>query len=710
MARPPPPRTAARRRGRLLRLIALVAGGIIVLAVASIAVFVATFDPNSRKAQIIAAVQAATGRELTIGGHISLSISLQPTLEMSDVSLANPPGFSRPQMATLQTLQLQIELIPLLSRDIRIVQLVLRKPNILLETNAKGQSNWELSAAGGPVARPTPQAGNAAATRPPSIALSSVKIEGGTLAMRDAGGRTTTLALQQLAATGTSASAKLHLTMAATYNGAPVSLTADTGPLAGLLGDGGAPWPVKLAITAAGAKLTAEGTLAQPVALRGLAIGVSADIPDLAALVPLAGTALPKLKTVTAQFKLADTNGGDSIAITDLKLTLPNTDLAGSVSVVRGARPLVTANLSATRIDIDALKPTLPAGDQAASGQPAASPAPASRSSATFSDGKLPFGVLRLGDADVQLAVGDLRTGGLDYKSIKLHAVAKDGRLSLDPFTFDAPGDAPGRQVDVKATVDTGPATPTVSLTLRAPGLALQPLFQALGKPGYANGSLELRADLRGAGDTPHAIAASLDGPIGAAVAKGEIDSALLGGLMGALLQRTDLTKLGRMNGMSALNCFAMRIDAAHGVGTLRALRLDTSTLNMDGSGTMNFGTEALDLRLRPMAGIAGTTITAPVIVKGSFADPVVEADPLGAVTGNVGNAAKLALGASTGGIALIIGSAVEQKLSGDACAAPLALARFAQPPAVTAPPSGAPSQKPAKPDNTVNTLKKLFQ
>jgi hypothetical protein len=82
-------------------------------------------------------------------------------------------------------------------------------------------------------------------------------------------------------------------------------------------------------------------------------------------------------------------------------------------------------------------------------------------------------------------------------------------------------------------------------------------------------------------------------------------------------------------------------------------------------------------------------------------------------VTGNVGTATKLALGAGTGGIALIIGSAVQQKLSGDACAGPLALARFSQPPAATGQPSEAApaaSQKPAKSDKTVNTLMKLFQ
>src|SRR5271165_776949 len=110
MAHPP-----ARRRGRLVRNIALAVGGVIVLLVAGVAVFLATLDPNSYKSQIIAAVQSATGRELTIGGRISLSLSLRPTLQVSDVSLSNPPGFSRPQMVTLQLLDLQLALIPLLS-------------------------------------------------------------------------------------------------------------------------------------------------------------------------------------------------------------------------------------------------------------------------------------------------------------------------------------------------------------------------------------------------------------------------------------------------------------------------------------------------------------------------------------------------------------------------------------------------------------------
>ena len=739
---------------------AAVVAGVVVLAAAGIAVFVATFDPNSRKPQIIAAVQAATGRELTIGGQIGLSLSLQPTLEMSDISLGNPPGFSRPQMVSLQKLQLQVALVPLLSRQIRITRLVLQQPDILLETNANGQSNW-IFAATGPVDAGVPASSPSSrllaflpsglspggTTAPRDIALSGVQLEGGTLAFRDAKGRTTTLDLKTLAAQQVASNAPLHLTMDATYHGAPVGLTADTGPLAGLMGSAGEPWPVKLAVTAAGATVTAEGTVAQPDALRGLALAVDADIPDLAALSPFTGTALPKLKTIAARFKLVDTAGagGAGAAISDLKLTLPNADLAGSASVVRGARPLLKANLSAKAIDLDAVMQTLgmqplgvaapgrvgvreaaggsaapvtfgkpaapvePAAPAAPAG-PAASATQAERPGRMIVDRKLPFEALRLTDADVQLALDELRTGGVDYKSIKLHAVSRDGKLTLDPLTLDAPGG----QVDVQATVDANPATPPVTLNLHTPGLALQPVFQALGRPGYASGSLELRAELSGAGDTPRAIAASLDGPIGAAVAGGEIDSAILAKLMAELVQRddltkeTDLTKLVRMSRVSKLRCFALRIDAARGIGTLGALRLDTNTLSMTGSGTLDFGAETLDLHLRPMADLAGANIEAPVIVTGSFARPIVKSDPLsadpGAPTAAAGNR----------GLTLIIGSARDQKPSGDVCAAPLALARFGAIPAVTAPPSdGAPAngQKPPKAkNNPLDTLRKLFQ
>lgn len=714
-------RPARRRPRRVLRIIVLVVCAILVLGVAGIAAFVATFNPNSYKPQIIAAVQSATGRQLALNGSIGLTIGLEPTLEVSDVAFSNPPGFSRPQMMTLQKLDVQLSLLPLISKQVQIDRLVLVKPDILLETNAQGQSNWQFGPSGPPTPPPPTPAGAqpAANAAPPQLLLSSLKIQDGTVAMRAADGTTTTLALKSFDAQASSSDAPLHLTVDATYNGAPVTLTADTGPLSRLEDPSGtAPWPLKLAATAAGAKLGVDGTIARPIQGRGLALAITADVPDLAVLGTLAGTTLPALKTLSAQLKLADSDNGQTLTVSDLKLTLPQLDLAGSASFTQGASPVVKANLSAKQIDLDALNAAMASNKPA--GSSGAAPAPAARSRYVIPETKLPLEALRPITADATVSIADLKTGGTDYKGLTLHAVDQKGQLTVDPFGVDAPGG----HIDAKVTVDANASPPSVALTLRAPSLALATLLKALNKPGYASGNLEIRADLKGTGDSPHAIAASLDGPIGIALAKGQIDSQVLGGLMSGILQQTQIANLANKAGMSALNCFALRLDASKGVGTLRALMLDSSTLGMTGTGGMNFGNETLNLHLKPTVGVAGTTIAAPVIVDGTFANPSTKPDAEGLITGNAGTAAKLALGASTGGIGLIIGSAVEQKLEGDACAGPLALARFSQAPAAAASSSGsssgsasgtttaAPSQpKPQSPlSGATGTLKKLFQ
>src|SRR5690242_7091895 len=101
-------------RRRVIRNGLLGFAALLVLAVAAGAIYIARLDPNSFKPRIIAAVQQATGRQLTLNGAISLHPSLWPVVELRDASLANPPGFSRPAMATLQRLDVQLALWPLL--------------------------------------------------------------------------------------------------------------------------------------------------------------------------------------------------------------------------------------------------------------------------------------------------------------------------------------------------------------------------------------------------------------------------------------------------------------------------------------------------------------------------------------------------------------------------------------------------------------------
>ena len=67
---------------------------LLLLAVASLGVAVTFLDPNDYKPQIIAAVQQATGRTLSLGGPLRISRSLWPTINVSRW----PYGFYYPRV------------------------------------------------------------------------------------------------------------------------------------------------------------------------------------------------------------------------------------------------------------------------------------------------------------------------------------------------------------------------------------------------------------------------------------------------------------------------------------------------------------------------------------------------------------------------------------------------------------------------------------
>jgi len=99
-------------------------------------------DIEDYKQQIEQQVEDATGRHLTIGG---LQASLFPWIgvTLDDVVLANRQGFSERDFLKVKHLNVQVALLPLLSKKIEIAQFELKSPEIFMERNAKGEGNWE---------------------------------------------------------------------------------------------------------------------------------------------------------------------------------------------------------------------------------------------------------------------------------------------------------------------------------------------------------------------------------------------------------------------------------------------------------------------------------------------------------------------------------------------------------------------------------------
>jgi hypothetical protein len=208
--------------------------------------------------------------------------------------------------------------------------------------------------------------------------------------------------------------------------------------------------------------------------------------------------------------------------------------------------------------------------------------------------------------------------GGADVRRITGVVSAKDGRLRLDPFAIAAPD----QRINGVLEVDAAASPAKVHVSFEAPGLALRPLLAAFGLPKVASGFAAVKADMSGEGDTPRALAATVDGWAGVAVENGQLDAPMMNSWLGELqslhIGGSDVTDL---------RCFAMRADAKSGVVTIEPMALNTSALILDGGGDVDLRNETLALRLRPRTKIGGTGIAVPVRVTGSMRDPSAKID-----------------------------------------------------------------------------------
>jgi uncharacterized protein involved in outer membrane biogenesis len=770
---------------RLVRIGLWSLAGLVAVGIIGGAVVAFSFDPDSLKPRVIAAVKQATGRDLTLQGRIRLGWSLQPTLTVQGVALANPPGFSRPQMATLEQLDLKLALIPLLRHHVEIDRLVLVKPDIILETDTGGRPNWQFTRASSPAAPPSTAAAGSQDGAASNISVADVRVENGTITWRDGrAGRSAVLGLTSLRASAPSPDANLDLSMSANYNGTPFTLAGEFGPLARLQDrQAGAAWPVQAHLEAVGAKLTVDGTVAQPAEGRGYRLKLTANVPDVAALAPFVpGTDLPPLREVNFAAQVADT-GAALPELSGLTLHVGQSDLTGKVAglklekldiaaarldqplqisaqasfnsspatltgslgapaaLLEGAkaaapipldlnmqalgssltikgtaargqdgRPSVQAVATSDKIDLDALLAALakPPASPASAGT-AAPPAPTAGLAASrrlIPDTPIPFHLLRLADADLKLNVAQLVAGGAIYRAIATSIDLHGGKLRLDPLTADLPEG----HLNAALSADATQASPAVAVRMQIPALALQPLLAATKLPGVITGTMQVHADLRGSGATPHAIAASIDGSLGLAMANGTVDNRLLGGTLGSILRQVNLLDLVGRGGTSQIQCFAAHLDAAHGIATVRTLALASSLLTMDGSGSLNLGTETLDLHIRPQARVAGTSLVVPMRISGPFRSPATVPDTAAGITENAGTVAGAVLGSTTP-LGLAAGALGAKQLFGGAaidCGAALAGARGTS---GTAAPAAQPiPQQQQKPPNLGGMLKQLFR
>lgn len=113
--------------------------GLVLLLLVGVVLFV---DPNDYRDDIERLVERETGRQLTLGGELKLSVFPWLALQTGPASLSDAPGFGDEPFVSLQNARVSVRLLPLLTGNIEVGKVSLAGARIRLLTDSQGRDNW----------------------------------------------------------------------------------------------------------------------------------------------------------------------------------------------------------------------------------------------------------------------------------------------------------------------------------------------------------------------------------------------------------------------------------------------------------------------------------------------------------------------------------------------------------------------------------------
>jgi uncharacterized protein involved in outer membrane biogenesis len=598
-----------------MRRLKLAAGVLIaIVAALAVAVYVALsqLDLDTYRETFQARVEAATGRELIIDGPMDLNMDFTPSVTVENVRFANADWSRQDHMASVRRFELELALWPLVTGEVRVSRLILVEPTVRLEVAEDGRANWVFG-------KDHPASAAKRRRLPQMPAIERIRIEGGKVSYRDLGrGRRIMLMVDRAASDARGAARAADVEVTGSYQGVAFDISGRFGALPGLLSKG-TPFPVDLTASAADSRIRVTGEMTRT------GEGIEADLAldgaseNLARLGPLLGWEFPGMGPLTATSQLSVQ--GQRYRLSGFRADVGDSDLSGEATVeMGGERPRVSANLTSAVMDVADLSGP-------AASQDAAQVEEGETPGFIFTEKPLPFATLRGFDGEAEIKIGTLRlTDGLELSSLKAQVVADDGEVSVQPLSSRL-GQG---MIELGAVIEAARTPPQVTLNATAEKIDYGRLLADMGITDQVSGTAHAEAHLRGTGNSPRALAASLAGQSELVADEGRISEALLATASAGVADA--LAPWRESEAGMRLNCVVARFDVAEGVMTSRALLADTQSATLGGDGRVSLADEQFDLRLVPRAKQASLmSLAIPMRVTGPLRDPALTPDTLGA-------------------------------------------------------------------------------
>jgi len=198
---------------------------------------------------------------------------------------------------------------------------------------------------------------------------------------------------------------------------------------------------------------------------------------------------------------------------------------------------------------------------------------------------------------------------------VDLNAELKDEKLRLQAFEMRYQQG----HLTVESVLDATGPEPAATIKIVAEDVDIDDVLSYLHKPQAVEGKLNMVVDMRSRGKSSKEMATNLNGEFGFAIENGKIQrgvemiaSDALDLLFTAPAQKT----------YTNLNCMAGRLEFEKGVGTIRVLYMDTPGVRARGAGSIDLGSETIDIVIKPEAKRRLFKRSSPVRIKGELRNP----------------------------------------------------------------------------------------
>jgi AsmA protein len=579
--------------------------------------------------RLVQQVKARTGRDLVVSGATSLVFFPRLAISLADVAFSAPPDMGGAPTLAVQTLEAELGLKSLFTRQAGIKRLVLTRPVIELRVDARGRRSWDFALVtprpkqaaqpvsigderlrpipvSAPAARPAAGEGSLAATLE-MLSPTSMRIAEGTVRYVDerSGQRHDVTALDLDVALNDSAG-PLQANGSFVWRGERLAVEGNLSLLRALAEGRSARLSLKLAGQPIEASYDGTVDLAAGLALEG---NVSLRSPSVQAIAAWAGGKPIAAGRDAGALALSSslTGGSGRVSLAGLTATLGDTSLDGALAIESKApRPYVSGTLKLSQLDLGGIL-IRPSADAAAPDRRPSQAAPPkvpqvrgftkrTGGGADWSDDLIDLAPLGLADADLALSADRLLYKDVKTGPVRLSLQLKDSvaNLTLEEMQLY---EGRGRGV---VTLDGRNQAPATTANLMLEGISAQPLLKdALGFE-WLEGRSTIALALAGQGVSERQIVSSLNGKVDLATTDGTIDAIDVAKILRGIEQ-------GRFTGLrvaagekTPFSELAGTFNIVNGVADNQDLRLVSPNVRVTGAGSFNLPARSLDYTVRP--------------------------------------------------------------------------------------------------------------